>query len=164
MAVGVLLRRVTPAEVSRGIGHLEEGFEATMDDDVFEAQAADGILCSLGRDWLFVQLALTGELHDGGGPEDLVVFGGQMLGQVGPTDRDVVIVLPPDGVAAAAEYLRGVDPTASLSRHRAALAGRTGGLLPDTFLAGIKDYLESLRRFYAAAAEAGDAVAKRTYS
>jgi len=163
VAIGLLMRRVRPDEVARGMAYLEAGFAATMDDDVFAAEEAAGTLCSLGREWAFVQLALTGRPQ---GPADaaaLAVLGGKPLGEIGPSDRDMIIVLPAEQVAVAAEYLRAIDPATLVENHRAALAERAGGVLPEEFLAGIERHLAALREFYAAAAGAGQAVAKRTY-
>ncbi|WP_433360682.1 DUF1877 family protein [Actinoplanes sp. CA-142083] len=157
------MRRVWPEEVTRGAEHLETGFAATMDDEVFAAEAAAGTLCSLGREWAFVQLALTGRRHGPGDAAGLVVLGGKPLGVIGPSGRDMIIVLPPDQVARAAEYLRGVDPATLVGRHRAALAERAGGELPAAFAAEIERHAANLRHFYAAAAGVGQAVAKRTY-
>ncbi|XVV14948.1 DUF1877 family protein [Actinoplanes sp. CA-131856] len=163
MAIAVLMRRVSPEDVARGLEHLESGFGATMDDDVFDAEAGAGLLCSLGRDWVFVDLALTGDRHTSGGLADLVVLGGDPLGQAGPTDRDMIIVLDVEKTAVAAAYLRDIDPDALIERHRPQLAERAAGTVSDAFLADIRQYLENLRGFYTAAAKAGQAVAKRTY-
>ncbi|MEU8820015.1 DUF1877 family protein [Actinoplanes sp. NPDC048796] len=163
MAIAVLMRRVSPEDVARGLEHLESGFGATMDDDVFAAEAAAGLLCSLGRDWAFVDLALTGDRHTSGTLADLVVLGGDPLGQAGPADRDMIILLDVEKTAVAAAYLGDIDPDALLEQRRPQLSERVGGVLSDEFLAGVRQHLENLRAFYTAAAKAGQAVAKRTY-
>ncbi|MFF5082764.1 DUF1877 family protein [Actinoplanes sp. NPDC000266] len=158
MAIAVLMRRVSPEDVARGPEHLESGFGAATDN---EAEA--GLLCRLGREWAFVDLALTGDRHTSGALAGLVVLGGDPLARVGPADQDMIIVLDVEKTAVAAAYLGDIDPEALIEQHRPQLTERAGGALPDALLAGIRQHLEDLQGFYTAAAKAGQAVAKRTY-
>lgn len=158
------MRRIPAKDLDRGLSYLEAGFEATLDDTVYDAETESGVLCDVGEDWNFTHLALTGQRHQRPGASGLPVLGGEPLGQVGPTDRDLIIKLSPDEVVQAAEFLRSADLSALLEAHRGLLAERTGGILPAPFLADIRTYLEELRRFYGLAADAGEAVVKRTYT
>lgn len=51
-----------------------------------------------------------------------------------------------------------------MEANRGLLAERTGGILPEPFLTVVTTHLEDLRRFYDLAADAGQAVVKRTYT
>ncbi|MFR9780573.1 DUF1877 family protein [Micromonospora sp. MS34] len=164
MSISLRMRRIPAEELDRGLSHLEAGFAATLDNAVYDAETESGVLCDIGEQWQFVHLVVTGERHQVTGPSGLPVLGGEPLGQVGPTDRDLILKLSPGDVSAAADFLRAVDLPGLMEVNRELLAERTGGSLPNLFLNVIKDHLADLRRFYDLAAEAGQAVVKRTYT
>lgn len=158
------MRQVSQRDLDRGLPHLEAGFAATLDNAVYQAETESGLLCDLGENWEFVHFVVTGQRHQASGVRGLPVLGGERLGQVGPTDRDLILKLSPEEVAAAANFLNGIDVPALIMANRPLLAERTGGILPDLFLRVIEAHVEELRRFYLMAAEAGRAVVKRTYT
>ncbi|MFB9237328.1 DUF1877 family protein [Plantactinospora siamensis] len=163
-AVSLRLRQVSQQDLDRGLGHLESGFVATLDNEVYDAETCSDLLCDLGENWEFVHLAVAGQRHQDDGISGLPVLGGERLGEVGPTDRDLILKLTTDEVAAAAGFLREADVSALMTAHRPLLAERTGGILPDVFLNMIGSQVADLRRFYLSAAEAGRAVVKRSYA
>ncbi|AZM74599.1 hypothetical protein D1J63_06240 [Streptomyces sp. KPB2] len=59
MASSLRMRRASPTDSEKGAAHLEEGFTATRDNDVFDAEQEAGALCSLGEDWQEVNVLLT---------------------------------------------------------------------------------------------------------
>ena len=163
-AVSLRMRQVCQQDLDRGLPHLEAGFAATLDNAVYAAETQTDLLCDLAEDWEFVHLVVTGQRHQPHGASGLPVLGGQPLGQVGPTDRDLILKLSPPEVAAAADVLRAADVPALMAAGRPLLAERTGGILPDVFLDVIGAHVADLRRFYRAAADKGRAVVKRTYA
>lgn len=73
-------------------------------------------------------------------------------------------MLSPGEVKVAANFLRSADLTALMETHREMLAERTGGILPEPFIADVMEYMERLRRFYGLASDANQVVVKRAYA
>lgn len=163
MSVAIRMRRVPPEDLNLGLRHIDAAFEATFDEAVYEAEIESGVLCSLDEDWNFAHVILTGQRHQIAGPSGLPVLGGVPLGLVG-SEPEMLIGLSREEVAAAANFLRAADITALMDARRELLAEYVLGEIPDSFVAGIREDLKALRRFYELAADASQVVVKRIYN
>ncbi|MER6346003.1 hypothetical protein ACWC10_29605 [Streptomyces sp. NPDC001595] len=97
------------------------------------------------------------------GPESLPVFGGAYLASVG-APQDAIIVLQPDEVSAAYDFLDGMDFAALLQRESDRAKRRFGAGIPEWLMNGLLEKLERLRTFYGTAAAEGQCVVKRVYA
>lgn len=156
------MRRVDASLAEEGIDAVEDAFEATSDNDVYDAETAEDILCDLGEEWRAVGTSLNGRFSGNGPVGDLPAMGGILLGYVGE-HPEAILVLPQDGVRAAAEFLRGVDIRAMIEANREELTRQSGGVLPERVIDGILEDTERLARLYGLAAAANQVVVKRIY-
>jgi hypothetical protein len=173
VAVGFCMRRVDPGEVRQGLDYVESGFRRALGRaEVHRAEADAGVICDLEQAWDVVALALAGRLHPPGGgepgraeePEEaLPVLGGDVLAHLQP-GGEVILHLPPERVRAAAAFLRTADLGRLFEAHRHAVEQRAGGPVPPELEDTVKEYLSDMRAFYRLAAEAGQAVVKRSYT
>ncbi|KUO21681.1 hypothetical protein AQJ91_07850 [Streptomyces dysideae] len=89
-------------------------------------------------------------------------MGGILLGHVG-TPPDAIVLLPQDGVRAAADFLAQIDVPRLIESNREELTWQNAGSLPGWVIEGIIRGAENLKRFYGLAAAAGQVVVKRIY-
>ncbi len=157
MASSLRMRRVSPTDLERGVAHLEEGFAATLDNDVFGVEQESGVLCSLGEDWQEVNVLLTGEELPRLSPGALPVLGGDHIASMG-SPIDVMLWLGNAEVAEALAFLESTDFQEALSAHQSDL-GHLLQVRGEAYLSR----LEQLKRFYGLAAQEGQAVVKRVY-
>jgi len=127
----------------------------------FEKELDSGILCSLGEDWQMVNVLLTGEDFPATGIESLPVLGGEHIATPGE-QPDVLLVLKPELVRMAADFLQGIDNDALVRQNKGRL--RVVGGAPDWMIDALVGHLEAMRKFYLEASASGSAVAKRVYS
>jgi hypothetical protein len=156
MGRSLRMRRVPANELQRGSRFWRTDFRQhcrTIDREV-----ASGSLCSLGEVWCQMNVLLTGEYYPDG-PASLPVLGGAHVASL-DLPIDTVIWLDADGVRDAHVCLSGVDFDDYFERHREKL--EFYGIL---FLEPeLRRLLGEMQRFYALAAAAGEAVAKRAYA
>ncbi|MEV5909959.1 DUF1877 family protein [Streptomyces chartreusis] len=163
MGMSIRLRRVDTSEVERGVEQLERGFAATLKNRKWQSETDAGVLVDLGESWQFINSALAdGDQHPVSGPEALPVFGGAYLASVGEP-QDAIIVLQPDEVNSAFEFLDGMDFAALLQRESERAKSRFGAGIPEWLMDSLLDKLKRLRTFYGTAAAEGQCVVKRIY-
>jgi hypothetical protein len=153
------MRRVPANELERGIAVLEDGFSATLQNEVFDREIASGTLCSLGEEWTRMNVLLTGEDFPDG-IASLPVLGGAHVASFG-SPVDIMVWLDVDGVRSARTYLSGLDFDECFERRRKQLV-----YYPDdvSYLSTeLRRLLGDMQRFYALAVAAGEAVVKRVY-
>jgi hypothetical protein len=153
------MRRVPADELERGIAVLEDGFSATLQNEVFRRERAAGTLCSLGEDWTRMNVLLTGEAFPDG-IASLPVLGGVHVASFN-SQVDIMTWLDADRVREAHAYLDGIDFDDCFERRRKQLV-----YFPDdvSYLSTeLRRLLGDMQRFYALAAAAGEAVVKRVY-
>ncbi|WP_037886910.1 DUF1877 family protein [Streptomyces viridochromogenes] len=163
MGLSVRMRRIDPSGVDEGLDALEAGFEATLDDSVYDEECAAGILCDLAEEWRAVEMTFRGRGSGYGPISDVPVMGGTLLGHV-DTPPDAIVLLPQDGVRAAADFLAEIDVPRLIEANREELTRQNAGSLPDWVIEGIIRDTENLKRFYGLAAAAGQVVVKRIYT
>ena len=164
MGMSIRLRRVDAAEMERGVEHLERGFSATLKNRKWQSETDAGILVDVGESWQFINSALAdGDQHPVSGPEALPVFGGAYLASVGEP-QDAIIVLQPDEVNSAFEFLDGMDFAALLQRESERAKSHFGAAIPAWLMDDLLEKLERLRTLYGTAAAKGQCVVKRVYA
>ncbi|MGW4229845.1 DUF1877 family protein [Streptomyces sp. NPDC004980] len=154
------MRRVAPDEVAKGAEYLESQFTETLEDETFLRELETGILCNPGEDWQMVNVLLTGEDFPATGAECLPVLGGEHVATLGGP-FDVLLVLKPELVRDAAEFLQGVDTDELLERNKGKL--RVVGGAPDWMVSQLVGHIDAMRTFYRDASAAGHAVTKRVF-
>ncbi|MDQ0844624.1 DUF1877 family protein [Streptomyces sp. V1I6] len=160
MGTSLRMRRVGPDEVVKGAEYLESRFSETLKDDVFLQELEAGVLCNPGEDWQMVNVLLTGEDFPATGSECLPVLGGEHVATLG-SPFDVLLVLKPELVRIASEFLQGVDTNALLEQHKGKL--RVVGGAPDWMVSQLVGHIDAMKKFYLDASAAGQAVTKRVY-
>ena len=151
---GVALRLVR-LDAGAPPGDVEEALAVERRYTAKEARGeyiARGLLFDFDEQWVGPHAALTGGSNDSASPGYQPVLGGSFVGR---TATEVVVLLAADRVAAAAEYLGGLDILAVVAGNLDA-AEAVAYVVPGE----IEDSLEQLRTFYLGAADAGDAVLK----
>ncbi|MGI5402460.1 DUF1877 family protein [Streptomyces sp. CA-135486] len=161
MGTSLRMRRVSADEVAKGPDHLEKQFSKTLKNRTFKKELDSGVLCSLGEYWQMVNVLLAGEDFPATGVESLPVLGGEHIATQGER-VDVLLVLKPELVLAAADYLQGIDPEAQVRENKGKL--RVVGGAPDWMIDALVGKFEAMRKFYLEASASGSAVAKRVYS
>ncbi|MFD3658943.1 DUF1877 family protein [Streptomyces sp. NPDC058620] len=160
MGTSLRMRRVGPDEVRKGTEFLESQFTETLENDKFLHELEAGILCNLGEDWQKVNVLLTGEDFPATGSECLPVLGGEQVATLG-SPFDMLLVLKPELVRAASQYLQGVHTDALLEQNKGKL--RVVGGAPDWMVIELVGHIDTMKKFYLDASAAGQAVTKRVY-
>jgi hypothetical protein len=162
MGVSLRMRRIHASIVEEGLDALEDGFEATTDNELYDTESTEGVLCDLAEEWRAIGTALNGRYSGNGPVGDMPVMGGILLGYVGD-HPEAILMLPQDGVREAAAFLQRVDIHAMIEANREELTRLNGGSLPDRVTEGVVEDAARLKRFYGLAAAAGQVVVKRIY-
>lgn len=154
------MRRIAPDDAAKGPEYLEGRFSETLEDETYLQELEDGVLCNLGEDWQMVNVLLTGEDFPATGAECLPVLGGEHVASLG-SPFDVLLVLKPELVRIASEFLQGLDTDALLEQNKGKL--RVVGGAPDWMVSQLVGHIGAMKNFYLDASAAGHAVAKRVY-
>ncbi|MFC9242474.1 DUF1877 family protein [Streptomyces sp. NPDC057136] len=144
----------------KGTEYLESRFTETLENDTFLQELEAGVLCNLGEDWQKVNVLLTGEDFPATGPECLPVLGGEHAATLG-SPFDVLLILKPELVRVASEFLQGVDTDALLEQNKGKM--RVVGGAPDWMVIQLVGHIDAMKKFYLDASAAGQAVTKRVY-